>query len=294
MQPDLFSVPGPLPQGPDPADWQGRAAWLAAELHRHNHAYYALDNPTIPDADYDRLFRELQNLELAHPDLITPDSPTHRVGAAPLPEFSQVTHSVPMLSINNGFADEDIVNFDRRVREGLDPEAEVEYATELKFDGLAINLRYEDGVLVQAATRGDGFTGENVTENIRTVRAIPLRLDGKRLPEVLDVRGEVLMYRADFDKLNARQREAGGKEFVNPRNAAAGSLRQLDSRITAQRALRFFAYGIGALEGAAMPDSHSTLLDWYAGLGIPVCRERSIVQAGFFQGHRRPARELAV
>jgi DNA ligase (NAD+) len=277
MQPDLFSAPAAPVQGPDPADWQARAAWLAMELHRHNHAYYALDNPTIPDADYDRLFRELQALEQAHPELITPDSPTHRVGAAPLPVFSQVTHSVPMLSINNGFSDDDVVNFDRRVREGLNAGSEVEYAAELKFDGLAINLRYEDGVLVQAATRGDGFTGENVTENIRTVRAIPLRLHGKNPPKVLDVRGEVMMYRADFARLNERQREAGAKEFVNPRNAAAGSLRQLDSRITAQRALRFFAYGIGALDGAAMPLSHSALLDWYVELGIPVCRERAVL-----------------
>jgi DNA ligase (NAD+) len=278
MQPDLFSVPAASAHGPDPADWQARAAWLAAELNRHNHAYYALDNPTIPDADYDRLFRELQTLEQAHPDLVTPDSPTRRVGAAPLPQFSQVTHSVPMLSINNGFGDEDIAAFDRRVREGLELDVDVEFATELKFDGLAVNLRYENGVLVQAATRGDGFTGENVTENIRTVRAIPLRLHAKQPPKVLDVRGEVMMYKADLDKLNERQRAAGAKEFVNPRNAAAGSLRQLDSRITAGRALRFFAYGIGLLDGATMPASHSALLDWYAELGIPVCRERAVVQ----------------
>jgi DNA ligase (NAD+) len=278
MQPDLFSTAeAGLPAGgPDAGDWQARAAWLARELHRHNHAYYALDNPTIPDAEYDRLFRELQELELAHPDLITPDSPTHRVGAAPLPQFSQVVHSTPMLSINNGFSEADIANFDRRVREGLGAD-DVEYAAELKFDGLAINLRYENGVLAQAATRGDGFAGENVTENIRTIRAIPLRLHTKHPPAILDVRGEVMMYRADFERLNERQRQAGGKEFVNPRNAAAGSLRQLDSRITAQRALRFFAYGIGSLEGAAMPASHAALLDWYAELGIPVCRERAVV-----------------
>ncbi|HWX02860.1 NAD-dependent DNA ligase LigA, partial [Collimonas sp.] len=273
------------------ADWRSRAAWLAAELNRHNHSYYVLDNPSIPDAEYDQLFRELQALEQAHPELNTPDSPTQRVGAAPLPQFEQVRHSIPMLSLGNGFEDNDIVEFDRRVRDGLDTQvdSEIEYAAELKFDGLAINLRYEDGVLVQAATRGDGTTGENVTSNIRTVRAIPLRLHTDNPPKVLDVRGEVLMFKEDFAKLNARQREADMKEFANPRNAAAGSLRQLDSRITAQRTLRFFAYGIGTLEGAAMPASHSALLDWYSELGLPVCKERSVVKGAaglldFFRG----------
>ncbi|MFJ2988433.1 NAD-dependent DNA ligase LigA [Collimonas sp. NPDC087041] len=275
----------------DTADWRARAAWLAAELNRHNHSYYVLDNPSIPDAEYDQLFRELQALEQAHPELNTPDSPTQRVGAAPLPQFEQVTHSIPMLSLGNGFEDNDIVEFDRRVRDGLDTQVgtEIEYAAELKFDGLAINLRYEDGVLVQAATRGDGTTGENVTSNIRTVRAIPLRLHTDNPPKVLDVRGEVLMFKADFAKLNARQRDAGLKEFANPRNAAAGSLRQLDSRITAQRTLRFFAYGIGTLDGAEMPVSHSALLDWYSQLGLPVCNERGVVKGAaglldFFRG----------
>ena len=290
-------MPSPLSQAggagtaPDAAEWRLRAAWLAAELNRHNHSYYVLDNPSIPDAEYDQLFRELQALEQAHPELNTPDSPTPRVGAAPLPLFEQVTHSIPMLSLGNGFEDNDIVEFDRRVRDGLDTQTdtEIEYAAELKFDGLAINLRYEDGVLVQAATRGDGTTGENVTANIRTVRAIPLRLHTDQPPKVLDVRGEVLMFKEDFAKLNARQREADLKEFANPRNAAAGSLRQLDSRITAQRTLRFFAYGIGALEGAEMPPSHSALLDWYSQLGLPVCKERGVVKGAaglleFFRG----------
>ena len=275
----------------DPSDWRARAAWLAAELNHHNHSYYVLDNPSIPDAEYDLLFRELQALEQAHPELNTPDSPTQRVGATPLPRFEQVTHSIPMLSLGNGFEDNDIVEFDRRVRDGLDTqfEAEIEYAAELKFDGLAINLRYEDGVLVQAATRGDGSTGENVTSNIRTVRAIPLRLHTGNPPKVLNVRGEVLMFKADFAKLNARQRDAGLKEFANPRNAAAGSLRQLDSRITAQRTLRFFAYGIGMLDGAEMPVSHSALLDWYSQLGLPVCTERGVFKGAdglldFFRG----------
>ncbi|MES2322715.1 MAG: NAD-dependent DNA ligase LigA [Pseudomonadota bacterium] len=251
-------------------------SWLTAELNRHIYAYHVKDAPTIPDAEYDRLFRELQELEAAHPEAVSVDSPTFRVGAAPLPEFSQVTHTVPMLSLNNAFADEDIDNFDRRVREGLGaPQAR--YACELKFDGLAISLRYEQGVFVRAATRGDGATGEDVTANIRTIRAIPLRLHGESVPSVLEVRGEVLMYKADFARLNARQRDAGQKEFANPRNAAAGSLRQLDSRITSQRSLRFFAYGVGALECAAMPNAHSALLDWYEALGLPVCGERKVV-----------------
>ena len=259
-------------------DWRARAAWLNDVLHRHAHAYYVLDNPSIPDAEYDKLFSELQALEIAHPELVTADSPTQRVGGTPLPQFEQVRHSVPMLSLANAFADDDVVAFDKRVREGLASADEVEYATELKFDGLAINLRYEDGVLVQAATRGDGATGENVTANIRTVGAIPLRLRTPHPPKIIDVRGEVLMFKGDFARLNARQRAAGAKEFANPRNAAAGSLRQLDSRITASRALRFFAYGIGMLEGADLPASHGALLDWYADMGLPVCHERAVVR----------------
>ena len=257
-------------------DYVKRMAWLSDELNRHIYAYHVQDAPTIPDAEYDRMFGELQQLEAQHPEAVSVDSPTFRVGAAPLPEFKQVAHTIPMLSLNNAFADEDIENFDRRVREGLGA-PQVDYASELKFDGLAISLRYEDGLFVLAGTRGDGATGEDVTANIRTVRAIPLRLHGPSVPKVLEVRGEVLMYKADFARLNARQRDAGQKEYSNPRNAAAGSLRQLDSRITSSRKLSFFAYGIGALEGAAMPASHSGLLDWYQTLGLPVCRERAVV-----------------
>jgi len=259
-------------------DPKARVAELSAELNQHLHAYHVLDAPTIPDAEYDKLFLELQRLEAEHPELVRPDSPTLRVGAAPLPHFAQVTHTVPMLSLNNGFTEEDIVNFDRRVREGLDAAALVEYAAEVKYDGLAINLRYVDGVLTQAATRGDGYTGEDVTSNIRTIHSIPLRLNTQTPPAILDVRGEVLMFKADFEAMNARQRELGQKEFVNPRNAAAGSLRQLDSRITAQRKLSFFAYGIGALEGAELPESHSALLAWYRALGLPVAAEGDVVQ----------------
>ena len=282
-QEDLFSQTHAA--APAASDWRARSEWLRGELNRHAHAYYVRDNPTIPDAEYDALFRELQDIEAAHPEIICADSPTQRVGGAPLPEFAQVRHDVPMLSINNGFSDEDIIAFDRRVREGLKSESGIAYACELKFDGLAINLRYEHGVLVQAATRGDGATGEDVTANIRTVRSLPLRLHGAHPPAVLDVRGEVLMFKADFAQLNRRQRDAGQKEFANPRNAAAGSLRQLDSRITAQRHLRFFAYGIGLLEGVPTPASHAALLDWYAQLGVPVCVERAVVSgaAGLLQ-----------
>ncbi|QBQ97732.1 NAD-dependent DNA ligase LigA [Paraburkholderia pallida] len=257
-----------------------RAAWLRAELERANHAYYVLDQPELPDAEYDKLFRELQGIEAGNPELVSPDSPTQRVGGEAAAGFEPVLHDVPMLSLNNGFADEDIVAFDKRVADALDkPEGDpVEYACELKFDGLAISLRYVDGVFVQASTRGDGTTGENVTENVRTIRSLPLRLKGNHVPKVLDVRGEVLMFRRDFDRMNERQREAGHKEFANPRNAAAGSLRQLDPKITAQRPLSFFAYGIGVLEGEPMPATHSELLDWYAQMGLPVNSERAVVK----------------
>ena len=277
MQPDLFATDDSGKDSePIQQDWRERAVWIAAELNRHNFAYYVQDAPSIPDAEYDRLFRELQQLERDHPELVATDSPTQRVGGAPLPQFAQIAHSVPMLSLANGFDDSDIFAFDRRVHEGLQAE-HIDYAVELKFDGLAINLRYENGFLTQAATRGDGETGEDVSANIRTIRAIPLRLRSEHPPKVLDVRGEVLMFKDDFARLNKRQQDVGQKEFANPRNAAAGSLRQLDSSITAQRPLRFFAYGIGALEGAEMPATHAALLDWYVGLGIPVCAQRAVV-----------------
>ena len=263
-----------------------RARALRAEIARHSHAYYVRDAPTIPDAEYDRLFRELQALEAADPDLLTPDSPTQRVGGAPLSVFAQVVHRTPMLSLNNAFDDAEVEAFDKRVSEALD-QREVEYAAELKFDGLAMSLTYENGVLVQAATRGDGKTGEDVTANVRTIRVIPLRLALAQPPRRIKVRGEVLLYKADFAELNRRQRDAGDKEFVNPRNAAAGALRQLDSRITARRPLKFFAYGIGGYDGAktgeALPptvpaDTHTGLLDWYACIGLPVCDQRVVAR----------------
>ncbi len=219
-----------------PQPVQARARKLRAEIERHNHQYYVLDQPLVSDAEYDRMFRELQQLESEHPELASPDSPTQRVGGAPLPQFEQLTHRIPMLSLNNAFSEEEVMAFDRRVREGLKT-SNVEYLAEPKFDGLAISLTYARGVFTQGATRGDGYTGEDVTPNLRTVRSIPLRLTGKDIPALVEVRGEVLMYRRDFDRLNQRQRANGEKEFVNPRNAAAGSLRQLDSRITAKRPL---------------------------------------------------------
>lgn len=285
---------GALPATAAPAAAAARVQWLRDELERHNYQYYVLDAPTIPDAEYDALFGELQALETEHPDLLTDESPTQRVGGAPLSAFDTVRHRVPMLSLNNGFDDEDVIGFDRRCAQGLGrtaaaapaedlfsaaevADSAVEYACELKFDGLAMSLRYEDGKLVQAATRGDGETGEDVTVNVRTIKAIPLKLRGKA-PAVLEVRGEVFMYRAEFDKLNERQAEAGEKTFVNPRNAAAGSLRQLDPRITARRPLSFFAYGIGELQGAERPPTHSVMLDGFATLGLPVCGERQVVK----------------
>jgi len=264
----------PIASAERPAE---RAAWLRTELERANYAYYVLDQPDLPDAEYDVLFKELKQIEADQPELITPDSPTQRVGGQVATGFQPVTHDVPMLSLNNGFADEDIIAFDKRVADALG-HSPVEYACELKFDGLAISLRYDDGIFVQAATRGDGATGEEVTENVRTIRSIPLKLKGKNIPKRVDVRGEVLMFKRDFEKINARQREAEQREFANPRNAAAGGLRQLDPKMTAARQLSFFAYGIGLLEGAEMPPSHSALLDWYKEMGLPVNAERGVVQ----------------
>ena len=252
---------------------------LQQELARLEHAYYVLDQPLVPDAEYDRLYRELLELEAQHPDWVTPDSLSQRVGGAPLKEFMEVKHSVPMLSLNNAFEESELIGFDRRCREGLGLD-HVEYACELKFDGLAISLRYENGVLVQAATRGDGASGEDVTSNIRTIRAIPLRLQGPNLPNAIEVRGEVFMHRADFEAMNKTAAKSGEKEFANPRNAAAGSLRQLDSKVTAKRPLSFFAYGLGALEPSQwLPSTHSELLNLYEVLGLPVCRERTVVSS---------------
>ena len=256
-----------------------RLAQLKRELEQYNYSYYVLDLPTITDGEWDRLFHELLALEMQHPELLTQDSPTQRVGGKPLDAFDKVTHRLPMLSLGNAFNFADIENFDRRCREGLDlGDAEIEYACEPKFDGLAISLTYVRGVFVQGATRGDGAVGEGVTENLKTIRSIPLVLPEQCRQALLEVRGEVLMLRRDFDKLNDRQVAKNEKLFVNPRNAAAGSLRQLDSKLTAARPLTFFAYGIGAVEGAAVPSTHSALMDWLESMRFPVARQRSIVQ----------------
>ncbi|MEN8169155.1 MAG: NAD-dependent DNA ligase LigA [Pseudomonadota bacterium] len=260
-----------------PADVQARAAELRNLLAYHNNRYYVLDDPEIPDVEYDRLFRELQALEEKYSDLITVDSPTHRVGGEALSGFTQVTHEIPMLSLGNVFSDEELSDFDRRVRQGLDVE-EVEYCAEPKLDGLAISIRYEEGLLVRAATRGDGATGEDVTHNVRTIDSVPLKLLGQDFPKVLEVRGEVYMPKAGFDALNARQREKGEKSFANPRNAAAGSLRQLDPKITATRPLTMYCYGVGVVEGSAMPTTHSATIDRLKGWGLRVCPELKVVQ----------------
>lgn len=253
---------------------------LRAELDQHNYRYHVLDEPSIPDAEYDRLFHELKALEAENPHLVTPDSPTQRVGSAALSAFTQVRHEVPMLSLGNAFEEVDMREFDRRVTEGLDLPAgdlfgngaKVQYSCEPKLDGLAVSLLYRDGALVRGATRGDGTTGEDISVNVRTVRNIPLKLHGTGWPEVLEVRGEVFMSKAGFERLNASQAETGGKTFANPRNAAAGSLRQLDSKITANRPLEFCAYGLGQVS-AEISDTHIGNLNQLKEWGMPVSRE---------------------
>lgn len=260
-----------------------RARELRAEIEKHNHQYYVLDAPLISDAEYDQLFRELQTLETAHPELQTPDSPTQRVGGQPLAMFKPVRHVVPMLSIRT---ETDVEAsgahaFDARVRKELklaENDPPVEYAAELKFDGLAINLRYENGVLVCAVTRGDGETGEDVTANVRTIGQIPLRLRADNPPDVLEVRGEIYMKRGEFERFNAKALAAGEKTLVNPRNGAAGSIRQLDPRIAASRPLSFFAYGLGEVRGWPVPQTHGALLDALAAFGLPVCAERAVLR----------------
>ena len=262
-----------------PTNLAERYAYLQAQLARLEHAYYVLDNPLLPDAEYDRLYRELLDIESAHPEWVSSESLSQRVGGTALKEFNSVQHIVPMLSLNNAFEDAELIAFDRRCRETLHVDV-VEYAGELKFDGLAISLRYENGVLVRAATRGDGASGEDVTANIKTIRAIPLRLIGKMIPAVLEVRGEVFMYLRDFEKMNQQAAAAGEKEFANPRNAAAGSLRQLDSKVTARRPLSFFAYGLGDLKPQSwLPSTHEELLNAYVKLGLPVCPERRVMKS---------------
>ncbi len=271
-----------------------RVEKLREEIRFHEYRYYVLDAPVIPDAEYDKLFRELQAIEEQHPELVTPDSPTQRVGGRPLEMFLPVRHAVPMLSIRTetDISDQGAIAFDTRVRKELglsENDPPVEYACELKFDGLAINLRYEEGVLVQAVTRGDGETGEDVTQNVKhAVRGLPFLLEGQR-PSVVEVRGEVYMRRDDFEKYNAAQRELGLPTLVNPRNGAAGSLRQLDPALAARRPLRFFAYGLGEVQGWEWRTTHTEVLDQLYAWGIPVSREYRVVQGaqGLVEFHRR-------
>jgi len=253
-----------------------RIAELREQIRRHDYRYYVLDDPEISDARYDALLVELRKLEAAHPDLVTPDSPTQRVGGAPSEAFGEVVHAVPMLSLDNAFSEQDVLDFDRRVRERLDVDS-VDYSAEPKIDGLAISLRYEHGRLVQAATRGDGTRGEDVTANVRTIRSAPLALLGRHAPPLLEVRGEVYMTRRSFESLNRRAAERGEKTFVNPRNAAAGSLRQLDPQVTAERALDLFCYGIGASDGWATPRRHGEVLEALRELGLRTCPQIEVV-----------------
>ena len=250
---------------------------LREEINAHNYSYYVLDDPEVPDSEYDRLLRELGDIEEQNPELITPDSPTQRVGATPLDSFSEVKHEVPMLSLGNAFSDQDMSDFDKRIRDGVEKNS-IEYAAEPKLDGLAISLLYKNGLLERAATRGDGRTGEDVTLNIRTIDAIPLKLRGKNFPSLIEIRGEVVMPKAGFEKLNQQQTEKGEKPFVNPRNAAAGSLRQLDPRITATRPLSFYSYGVGLIDGMSLPTKHSDMMEKLKSWGLRINPESKVVK----------------
>jgi DNA ligase (NAD+) len=258
------------------SDVKARIAELSRQLHEANYRYHVLDEPTIPDVEYDRLMRELESLEHQHPELRSMDSPTQRVGATALKQFAEVRHEKPMLSLSNAFGDDEIEDFVARVEKGLETKS-VLFSVEPKLDGLAISLRYEDGIFVQGATRGDGEVGEDVTQNLRTIKAIPLRLKGKA-PKVLEVRGEVFMPRAEFEKYNDRARAKGEKTLANPRNGAAGSLRQLDPKITAQRPLSFFAYGLGITRDWAIPATHSQSLQALKEFGFPICPEADVAE----------------
>ncbi|MGB4811317.1 MAG: NAD-dependent DNA ligase LigA [Methylophilaceae bacterium] len=258
-------------------DIEQRILELRLLIARYDYEYYVQDSPTVPDSEYDTRYLELQSLENTHPNLITLDSPTQRVSGSAVNAFKSVKHRQAMLSLNNAFEDSELEAFDKRIREALG-HGQIEYAVEPKFDGLAITLTYEHGLFTQGATRGDGYTGEDVTHNLRTLHAIPMRLDCQHPPALLEVRGEVLMFKRDFEKLNASQLAKGEKLFANPRNAAAGSLRQLEATTTVKRHLSFFAYGLGAAEGTPALSSHSAAMDYLAGLYFPVSVERSVVK----------------
>ena len=256
---------------------ESRIDELRTLLNHHAYQYYVLDDPEIPDVEYDRLYRELQRLESQAPHLITLDSPTQRVGDKPLDGFTQVKHKVPMLSLDNVFNETELREFNQRILQRLDRQEDIVYAAEPKLDGLAISLLYQKGILVQAGTRGDGTTGENVTQNIRTIHSIPLKLLGEQVPDLLEVRGEVFMPKAGFEKLNQQARENNEKQFANPRNAAAGSLRQLDPKVTAKRPLAMYCYAVGQIIGAPKLSTHSETLDQLAQWGLPLCKERQTV-----------------
>jgi len=254
-----------------------RAAELRAQIAQHDYRYYVLDDPQVPDAEYDRLMQELRALEQAHPELVSPDSPTQRVAGTPSGVFGEVLHQVPMLSLDNAFSDEEVAAFDRRIHERLGVEGDLDYVAEPKLDGLAVAVTYRDGRLERAATRGDGVRGEDVTANVRTIRAVPQRLRGSA-PAAIEVRGEVFMPLQGFARMNDQARARGEKVFVNPRNAAAGALRQLDARITATRPLAAYFYGLGVLEGTAPPARQSELLEQLRALGLPVAPQARTVR----------------
>jgi DNA ligase (NAD+) len=258
---------------------KGRAKYLRETIREHNHNYYVSDAPTIPDSEYDRLFRELQEIEKKYPELKTLDSPTERIGAEPLKSFDQVKHTIPMLSLDNAFTEDELKAFDRRIRDRLKTDESIEYACEPKLDGLAISLVYENGMLVQAATRGDGSVGENVTQNVKTIKSVPLRLRND-YPKTLEVRGEVFISKAGFEALNVMARKKEEKEFANPRNAAAGSLRQLNSKITASRPLSLYCYEVGKVTEGALADTHSGILKQLQHFGLPVVPETAVVKDG--------------
>lgn len=267
------------------ADLRQRVLRLRAEIERHNYRYHVLDDPEIPDAEYDRMLVQLRALEQEHPELVVPDSPTQRVGGAPVSGFAEVRHRLPMLSLDNAFSRDEVVAFDRRVRERLETEKDISYSCEPKLDGLAVSLTYRKGSLEIAATRGDGTVGEDVTHNIRTIQSVPLRLTGKNWPPVLEARGEVFMSLAGFQEMNRRAAEKGEKVFVNPRNAAAGSLRQLDPRLAASRPLEIYFYGAGFVEGRKLPDRHSRILETLREWGLRTSPEARVVEGvdGLFE-----------
>ena len=250
---------------------------LREQLRYHSYQYYVLDDPDIPDVEYDRLYKQLDALEEKHPELITSDSPTQRVGSIPLTAFEQIQHQMPMLSLDNVFSEEGLLSFYQRLQDRLNNEDEIELTAEPKLDGLAISLRYEKGELIYAATRGDGSTGENVTQNVRTMQSVPLRLLGENYPDVLEVRGEVFMPKAGFEELNRQAKHNQQKEFANPRNAAAGSLRQLDPNVTAKRPLSIYCYSTGVVEGGKLASTHYEILQQLKGFGMPVCNEIKLV-----------------